>query len=124
MIPGKRWNWLGRTSFDLAVLDYELPHMSGIALARRMKSLRPGVPLVLYSGSVSIKDEELGAVDVYVAKGETIDVLLHKLRDLLVPRKRTCAGRRRLMEDTVIAFLAFICGRITFRATLDSIFES
>jgi len=32
------------TTFDLAALDYELPHMSGISLARRLRSIKPFVP--------------------------------------------------------------------------------
>ena len=90
--PWKALELARRTPFDLVVLDYELPHMSGIALARRMKSLRPGVPLVLYSGSVSVTDEELRIVDAYVAKDETIDVLLHKLRTLLGPGREPALG--------------------------------
>ena len=72
-----------QTTFDLAVLDYELPNMSGISLAKSLRRIKPLVPLVLFSGCLSITDEELSAVDAHVAKGENIDILLAKVRDLL-----------------------------------------
>jgi DNA-binding response OmpR family regulator len=72
-----------QTTFDLAVLDYELPNMSGISLAKSLRRIKPLVPLVLFSGCLSITDEELSAVDAYVAKGENINILLAKVRDLL-----------------------------------------
>lgn len=40
-------------SFDVAVVDCGLPEMSGVELARRLRQLRPGRPLVLTSGNVT-----------------------------------------------------------------------
>ncbi|HVN36353.1 MAG TPA: GAF domain-containing protein, partial [Casimicrobiaceae bacterium] len=42
--------WLERgDAFDLAVLDMHMPVMDGATLARKMRALRPGLPLVLFS---------------------------------------------------------------------------
>lgn len=72
--------------FELAVLDYNLPRMSGTALARELKRIRPNVPIVLFSGALSIAAEELTAIDEHVQKGESPDALLLKTRHLLKPR--------------------------------------
>ena len=41
-----------RTYFDLALLDYEMPLMSGSRLAEEIKFLAPDVPVVLISGAL------------------------------------------------------------------------
>jgi len=43
-----------RTYFDLALLDYEMPVMSGSKLAQEIKYLVPDVPVVLISGRSSL----------------------------------------------------------------------
>jgi len=75
--------------FDLAVFDYQLPHMSGVALARHIRRLRPEVPLLLFSAMVTLPEDELGAVDEVVAKGESLDLLLNKVRRLLKLRGKS-----------------------------------
>ena len=39
------------SGFDIAVLDFNMPGMDGAELARRLHSLRPGMPLLLLSSS-------------------------------------------------------------------------
>jgi len=72
--------------FDLAVLDYQLPHMSGATLARYIRHVKPEVPLLLFSAMVTLPEDELSAVDDFVAKGESVDLLLNKVRRLLISR--------------------------------------
>jgi CheY-like chemotaxis protein len=38
------------TSFDLALLDYQMPNLTGAQLAQKIKSTKPEVPVVLISG--------------------------------------------------------------------------
>lgn len=84
--PRKALTMTETMEFDLAVLDYQLPHMSGAALARDIRRLRPEVPLLLFSAMVTLPERELGAVDDFVAKGESVDLLLSKIRGLLESR--------------------------------------
>ena len=44
--------------FDLIISDVTMPHMTGIQLAREIKSINPGIPVILCSGFGSIITRE------------------------------------------------------------------
>src|SRR5208282_6174336 len=54
-----------RTYFDVALLDYEMPLMSGSRLAQEIKFLVPDVPVVLISGRTTLPPAELAFVDAH-----------------------------------------------------------
>jgi CheY-like chemotaxis protein len=56
---------------DLAVLDYYLPDTDGGMLAIAMRMVKPRVPLILFSTSLTLPAEAMSAVDAFVAKGES-----------------------------------------------------
>ena len=59
--PAEALGWLrAGERFDAAILDMHMPEMDGVALARRMRTLAPGLPLVLFS---SLGRREAGDVD-------------------------------------------------------------
>jgi len=72
-----------RSSFDLALLDYQMPHLTGSQLAERVKSSKPDVPVVLISGFSALPPFELIFVDAHVGRGATLDELLDTMRDLI-----------------------------------------
>jgi CheY-like chemotaxis protein len=74
-------------AFDLAALDYQLPDMNGALLAMHIRLVKPDVPLLLFSAIVSLPAEERCLVDEFVSKGESIDLLLYKVRRLLELRQ-------------------------------------
>ena len=45
--------WLDRTDepLDLLITDQTMPHLAGLALAQRVSALRPGLPVLLYTGN-------------------------------------------------------------------------
>lgn len=75
-----------RTSFDLALLDYEMPVMSGAQLAQEIKRIMPEVPVVLISGRTSIPPDELEFVDAHFGFGTALDDLLWSMRILAPPK--------------------------------------
>jgi CheY-like chemotaxis protein len=75
-----------RTGFDLALLDYEMPTMTGAKLAREIKHLMPDVPVVLISGRTSIPLPELEFVDAHFGFGTALDDLLWTMRILVPPK--------------------------------------
>jgi CheY-like chemotaxis protein len=71
-----------RASFDLALLDYEMPKMTGARLARELKYLMPDLPVVLISGRTSLPAQELEFVDAHFGFGTSLDDLLWTMRIL------------------------------------------
>jgi CheY-like chemotaxis protein len=74
------------TYFDLALLDYEMPVMSGAKLAQEMKYLVPDIPVVLISGRSSLPAAELAFVDAHFGFGTALDDLLWTMRILVQPK--------------------------------------
>jgi len=75
-----------RTYFDLALLDYEMPTLSGSQLAQQIKRLAPDVPIVLLSARTMMPPEELAFVDAHFGFGTALDDLLWTMRILAHPR--------------------------------------
>src|SRR5208283_5751590 len=44
--------------FDLAILDHDMPELTGLELAERFRRIRPGFPVMLYSGHLDALTEE------------------------------------------------------------------
>jgi DNA-binding response OmpR family regulator len=89
--PRKALDLANSSFFELAVLDYDLPHIRGTALARELKRIRPHVPILLFSGALSIAAEELTAIDEHIHKGESPGALLLTASCLLKPRAQSHA---------------------------------
>ena len=75
-----------RTYFDLALIDYEMPVMSGAKLAQEIKYLVPDVPVVLISGRANLPTTELAFVDAHFGFGTSLDDLLWTMRILTPPK--------------------------------------
>ena len=75
-----------RTYFEVALLDYEMPQMSGAKLAQEIKYLVPDVPVVLISGRTTLPSSELAFVDAHFGFGTVLDDLLWTMRILVRPK--------------------------------------
>jgi DNA-binding NtrC family response regulator len=69
---------IAAASFDMAIVDIHMPLMSGIELCRRMRGIRPDLPVALITGYPSIESAVrgigFGASD-YVSKPFTPEAL-------------------------------------------------
>lgn len=83
-----------RTYFDVALLDYEMPQMSGSKLAQEIKYLVPDVPVVLISSRASLPSSELAFVDAHFGFGTALDDLLWTMRILARPQVITSGEHR------------------------------
>jgi CheY-like chemotaxis protein len=70
-------------AIDLALLDYDMPVMTGSQLAEELKFLVPDVPVVLLAGHASVSQSELVFVDGYFGPNTTLDDLIENLRTLV-----------------------------------------
>jgi CheY-like chemotaxis protein len=87
-----------RTYFDLALLDHEMPSMSGSQLAQEIKFLVPDVPVVLISGRSSLPSAELAFVDAHFGFGTVLDDLLWTMRFLVRPKPARVADQRAMTQ--------------------------
>ena len=55
---------------DAVILDYWMADMNGLEVAAQLKKLSPKTPIIMLSGYISILDEGLGRVDLWLRKGE------------------------------------------------------
>lgn len=65
---------------DAVVLDYSTPGMSAEEIILRMRSLRAGTPVILFSGLLEIPPSTRAQVSACVVKGEALTTLLTELR--------------------------------------------
>jgi PAS domain S-box-containing protein len=75
--------------FDLLITDHTMPEMTGEALARAVRQLRPDLPLILCTGfSETMTAEHARAlgIDAYLMKPWEIGVLAQTLRRVLTHR--------------------------------------
>jgi CheY-like chemotaxis protein len=69
---------------DAVILDYWMPGMKGISVAREMKRIRPDIPVVVLSGFSSLPDETIGIVDAWLQKRDVEpEELVAELRRLI-----------------------------------------
>lgn len=83
-----------REDFDLFILDVTFPDGSGIELCKRLRELRPGVPVIFYSGRASADDRRAAleaCAEAYVAK-PAIDQLLAEVERLLAASAEQRSG--------------------------------
>jgi PAS domain S-box-containing protein len=75
---------------DLLITDHTMPHMTGLALAERVHGIRPGLPVLLYTGNAD-------AVDAADARRHGVRTVLRKpieLQSLRVLLRRLLSERR------------------------------
>lgn len=70
-------------SIELAVIDYYMPEENGDVVARRIKKLRPELPVIIFSGALSLPDRVMARVDGFVSTSEDPELLLEKIGELL-----------------------------------------
>ena len=84
--PHEALSRIRKSSFDLALLDYPMPDVTGSQLAQGIKSTKPDVAVVLISGFSVLPPLELIFADAHVGRGATLDELLDTMRTLIHSR--------------------------------------
>ena len=78
-----------RNHIDIVVTDYEMPKMNGEEVALKIKAIKPGTPVVLFSGSMLVSHRALQSVDAYCDKAGSRDQLLAAIHSLLQVKRCT-----------------------------------
>lgn len=83
---------LAANDVDLVLMDHLLPGTPGTELARKMKVLRPNLPIILLSGLLDAP-EGMSNIDLFISKAEPTDKMLARIATLLGSHKgRTSNG--------------------------------
>ncbi len=77
---------------DLVLLDYNMPEENGAVVARKMRALKPEVPVIMLSAYFEPPAEAAGFINAYVAKGQNPRVLLVQISKLIQSKGGTCQG--------------------------------
>lgn len=79
-------SFLQTFSYDLVVLDWELPKQSGPEICRQIKARYPGMPVIMLTARTGSRDTIFGldaGADDYLSKPCSTDELLARIRALL-----------------------------------------
>lgn len=68
---------------DAVIVDYQMPGMSGDAVAARMKGVKAEVPILLLSSYGPLPPKKLRSVDMFLAKSTESRMLVSSVRKLL-----------------------------------------
>jgi PAS domain S-box-containing protein len=84
-----------RAHFDLILTDIVMPRMSGVELVRRLRSVRPGIKVLLMSGyaennAEAAQDREADLAS-FIQKPFTPEALALKVREVLEKRDPACS---------------------------------
>lgn len=75
---------MGATPPDLIIFDLNLPHANGFDVLRRINSLRPPIPTIIYSYLAEYeKHPETRKVDAFVQKEDDPNILFSAVDDVL-----------------------------------------
>jgi CheY-like chemotaxis protein len=69
--------------FDVVIIDYDLPEMTGAQLAQEIRAFEPSARVILFSGRAHLPAGELTYVDVHITKGSLLDNIIENTRGLL-----------------------------------------
>ncbi len=69
---------------DAVILDYQMPGMNGGELAEVLKTIRPGVPVMIVSALPWLPEDAPRCIDAFISKGDSNSALMNKIA-LLVP---------------------------------------
>lgn len=81
--------------FEVALLDYELPDMTGAQLAHEIRAVEPDAALILLSGYPHLRGEELIYVDAHIVKGSPISELVDTMKKAMQQREHDGGENRR-----------------------------
>jgi PAS domain S-box-containing protein len=77
-----------QAAFDAAIIDYTMPQLTGLELARRIQALQPGLPVLLYTGyAEGLEQADLSGAGIRTRLSKPVDttVLFRQLEEILDP---------------------------------------
>ena len=79
-------------AIDLAIIDYYLPEMCGDLVAMEMKARKPGIPVIIFSGTFTLSEMVVAFVDGFISTSDEPNALLDKVAEVLGPSRKSRAS--------------------------------
>ena len=95
---GEALERMQQSGCDLVLVNYRMLKMIGSDPILPIKRFSPGTPIVLISGYALLRPQDLSHVDAHVGKGATLDILLDKIRELVVAHESSPAAASGSLE--------------------------
>ena len=95
---GEALQGMQRSVCDLVLVNYRMLKMIGSDPILAIRRFSPGTPVVLISGYALLPPQELSHVDAHVGKGATLDILLDKMRALVIAHESSPAAASGSLE--------------------------
>jgi CheY-like chemotaxis protein len=96
---------------DAVVTDFDMPEMTGVELAARLKKIRPELPVLIMSGSAAMHKDMPSHVDATVPKGTACAKLVDQIEQALAKyhgRGAKLNPRRFAPLGSVLASIAIV----------------
>lgn len=80
------WEYIRMSAYDLIILDWELPGLSGVEILKRYRDIKGMTPVLMLTGKGQIQDKEDGfeaGADDYLTKPFSMKELSARLRALM-----------------------------------------
>ena len=85
---------IAENKIDVVLLDYQMPKMNGVTVARKIRRISPGTHIILYSGFLAhLPERQLRLFDALVGKGESLALLPSMLERIVKTRIEPSNGR-------------------------------
>jgi len=81
-----------KETIDLAIVDYYMPGMCGDLVAMEMKTKKPNVPVIIFSGSFTLSEMVVAFVDGFISTSDEPGALLDKVAEVLSPSRNSRAS--------------------------------
>ncbi len=103
---------LGITQYDVVILDWDLPGMSGPSICKAFRDMRGSTPIIMLTGKKAISEKESGldaGADDYLTKPFDVKELSARIRALL--------RRPQAMVSTVLQVQDIVLDGAKYRVT-------
>ena len=89
--PAKAIELFQSDAVDLVILDYYMPGMNGLSLAREILQQKR-LPVVVLSAYAELPGESIGTADTWIMKGTASEELLRRISELLARSSSIAEG--------------------------------
>jgi CheY-like chemotaxis protein len=72
-----------KTTVDAVVIDYVMPEMDGLRVAKTMREIKPAVPIIMLTALNELPEKTDFLLDGFVVKGQSPSELLRAIQQVL-----------------------------------------